>query len=89
MQFNGKLEAFARENKVIHIVFENSDVYRARILNVGDDFVEFEALNEHNVVLAHNIRWLYRIRCIMLDSTVATRSELEKMFKSNDKSDQE
>lgn len=81
MNLRDRLVRLKEEGKLVVLFFgPHSDGYLARILRVGTDYVEFEAHDAEETVVAHEIRPLGLLAGVTVSSVERAREQLELLY---------
>lgn len=81
MNLRDRLLRLKEEGKLVVLLFgPQPEAYLARLLRIGADYVEFEACDVDETVLAHEIRPLGMLTGITVSSVERTREQLELLY---------
>ena len=76
-----RLKRLQDEEQLVELFFAPSNTcYLARIVRVGQDFLEFDALDDDETVVAHNIVPLQLLMGVTTNSLERSRNKLEALF---------
>ncbi len=84
MTIRNRLSRYCDEGKPVELYFMlgvKSAYYLARIVRVGQDYVEFDALDDGETTMARNIMPLHLLTGITTECTERNRERLERAFK--------
>lgn len=83
MTMRDRLISLMEQGKMVELYFSpGSTYYMAMILNVGEDYLEFEAYDEsQDIAIAHNILPLTLLSCVTVNSIECERERLEKLLR--------
>lgn len=83
MTIRDRLRKLEEDGALVELFFAPSNsYYLAKITRVGQDYVEFDAFDEEENVIAHNIMPLHLLTGITTTSIERSRERLELVFKS-------
>lgn len=83
MTIRDRLKALLDEGILVELFFAPANnYYLARILRVGQDYVEFDAYDDEENVIAHNIMPLQLLTGVTTSSIERSRDRLEILFRS-------
>ncbi len=89
MTIRDRLRKLLDDEVLVELFFAPSNsYYLAKITRVGQDYVEFDAFDEEENIVAHNIMPLQLLTGITTTSIERSRERLELMFK-NEPQDEE
>ncbi|MEB3300300.1 MAG: hypothetical protein VKO21_12560 [Candidatus Sericytochromatia bacterium] len=81
MHLTERLKRLQDENQLVELFFAPSNTcYLARIVRVGQDFLEFDAYDDDETVVAHNIVPLQLLMGVTTQSLERSRNRLEALF---------
>ena len=81
MNLRDRLLRLKDENRLVVLFFgPHHDSYLCRILRVGSDYVEFEACDPDETVVAHQIMPLGLLSGVTVSSVERHREQLEVLF---------
>lgn len=82
MTLRDRLKKIQDEGELIELYFAPSNtLYLARLTRVGQDYLEFDACDEEEHVVAHNIMPLSLLVGITITSSERNREKLELMLR--------
>lgn len=88
MTIRDRLKRLIEESTLVELFFAPANnYYLARITRVGQDYVEFDAHDDEENVVAHNIMPLQLLTGITTTSMERSREKLEIIFKSSESHD--
>lgn len=82
MTIRERLKRLLDDGNLIELYFAPSNnYYLAKVTRVGEDYVEFDAYDEEENVVAHNIMPLHLLMGITTMSTERNREQLELLLR--------
>lgn len=83
MTMRDRLISLMEQKLMVELYFAPGNTYyMAKILQVGEDFVEFEAYDEsQDIAIAHNILPLSCLNGVTVNSIECERERLEKLLR--------
>ncbi|MEB3237146.1 MAG: hypothetical protein VKO64_05930 [Candidatus Sericytochromatia bacterium] len=83
-----RLKRMQDDNQLVELFFAPANTcYLARIVRVGQDFLEFDAYDEDDTVVAHNIVPLQLLMGVTTHSLERSRNRLEALFNQDTPAD--
>lgn len=88
MTIRDRLKRLLDDGVLVELFFAPANsCYLARVTRVGQDYVEFDAYDEEENLIAHNIMPLGLITGITTTSMERSRERFEMLFKKSEPSD--
>lgn len=87
MTIRDRLKWLLDEKVLVELYFapsHNSYRFLARITRVGQDYVEFDAYDEEENVIAHNLMPLHLLAGVTITSSDRNREQLERLLQQDE-----